>query len=109
MIVEMVDTTKSGPPGYADHFMLLTTTLQTHYFQDHLIPNSAWKDYSANTNYGYESRETEEKNGSASNGKRSRSMGSQQTLPMSHSPSKPQYYEAGRNGRQQNGANGDSR
>lgn len=78
-------------------------------FQDHLIPNSAWKDYSANTNYGYENRgETEEKNGN--NGKRSRSTtGSQQTtLPMSHSPSKPQYYEAGRNGRQHQNGNGQS-
>lgn len=78
-----------------------------------MIPNSAWKDYSANTNYGYENRETEEKNGATgANGKRSRSTGSQQTtLPMSHSPSKTQYYEAGRNGRHQNGngQNGEAR
>lgn len=78
-------------------------------FQDHLIPNSAWKDYSSNTNYGYDPRnETEEKNGAGGN-KRSRSTtGSQQTtLPMSHSPpSKTQYYEGSRGGRYQNG-NGD--
>lgn len=83
-------------------------------FQDHLIPNSAWKDYSSNTNYGYENRnETEEKNGAggaAGGNKRSRSTtGSQQTtLPMSHSPpSKTQYYEGSRNGRYQNGNGGE--
>lgn len=31
------------------------------YLQDHLIPNSAWKDYSANTNYAFDVYEAEEK------------------------------------------------
>lgn len=31
------------------------------FFQDHLIPNSAWKDYSANTNYAFDAFEAEEK------------------------------------------------
>ena len=75
-----------------------------------MIPNSAWKDYSANTNYGYENRETEEKNGNATNGKSRRSTGSQQTtLPMSHSPSKTQYYEGGRNGGRYQNGNGEAR
>lgn len=39
-------------------------------FQDHLIPNSAWKDYSAaNTNYAFEAFEAEEKKQQQLNGK----------------------------------------
>lgn len=39
-------------------------------FQDHLIPNSAWKDYSsANTNYAFDAFETEEKKQQQLNGK----------------------------------------
>ena len=66
-----------------------------------MIPNSAWKDYSSNTNYAFDALgETEEKaqqQQAATNTKsrRSQSGQSQQTtLPMSHSPSKsPQYYD----------------
>jgi hypothetical protein len=89
-------------------------------FQDQLIPNSAWKDYSANTNYAFDGfAETDEKSQHNTKG-RSRSASNpngnsqQTTLQMSHSPSKTQYYDAAaaaavgngtthRNGRQSNG------
>lgn len=62
-----------------------------------MIPNSAWKDYSTNTNYAFDAfGETEEKH------KRSRSASSQQTLQMSHSPVKPQYYNESRTSRHDN-------
>lgn len=75
--------------------------------QDQLIPNSAWKDYSSNTNYAFDAfgETVEEKNGKS----RSRTSSSQQTLPMSHSPAKTQYYDNSRNGtnsRHQNGVGG---
>ncbi|XP_059615678.1 uncharacterized protein LOC132261124 isoform X2 [Phlebotomus argentipes] len=82
------------------------TSRKKHSQKDQLIPNSAWKDYSSNTNYAFDAfGETEEKNGKT----RSRTSSSQQTLPMSHSPSKTQYYDSGRNGtnsRHQNGGGG---
>jgi hypothetical protein len=73
-----------------------------------LIPNSAWKDYSANTNYAFDAyNEHEEKhNGKARNGANSRTstatmhngLSQQTTLQMSHSPNKSQYYDISRNG-----------
>lgn len=84
-------------------------------FQDKLIPNSAWKDYASNTNYAFDHfSETEEKptvkgnrngnrNGGNTNGPQP-SHSREQTLQMSHSPSKTQYYEHQRNGNgRQNG------
>lgn len=71
--------------SHEDGYLILVN--RSIYFQDQLIPNSAWKDYSTNTNYAFDAfGETEEKH------KRSRSASSQQTLQMSHSPVKPQYY-----------------
>lgn len=61
--------------------------------QDKLIPNSAWKDYSANTNYAFDTvdaPEDKQKRGSRVN----TSSSSQQTLPLSHAPMKAQYYSA---------------
>lgn len=75
--------------------MIVANQIST--FQDQLIPNSAWKDYSTNTNYAFDAfGETEEKH------KRSRSASSQQTLQMSHSPVKPQYYNESRTSRHEN-------
>lgn len=43
-------------------FPFVIVILFRSFFQDHLIPNSAWKDYStANTNYAFEAFEPEEK------------------------------------------------
>lgn len=57
-----------------------------------MIPNSAWKDYSTNTNYAFDAfGETEEK--SKTRGSRQSGSSQQTTLPMSHSPSKTQYYD----------------
>uniref|UniRef100_A0A1B0CTC1 Putative drebrin n=1 Tax=Lutzomyia longipalpis TaxID=7200 RepID=A0A1B0CTC1_LUTLO len=82
------------------------TSRKKHNQKDQLIPNSAWKDYSSNTNYAFDAfGEPEEKNGKS----RSRTSSSQQTLPMSHSPGKTQYYDNTRNGtnsRPQNGVGG---
>lgn len=67
--------------------------------QDKLIPNSAWKDYSANTNYAFDTvdghmpseekqQQQQKRNGSRMN----TSSSSQQTLPLSHAPMKSHYY-----------------
>lgn len=72
-----------------------------------LIPNTAWKDYSSNTNYAFDAYDHDEKqNGKARNGANSRSstatmhngLSQQTTLQMSHSPNKSQYYDISRNG-----------
>lgn len=82
-----------------------------------LIPNSAWKDYSSNTNYAFDAyADHEEKhNGKSRNGANSRSstatmhngLSQQTTLQMSHSPNKAQYYDISRNGNRFGPANGD--
>lgn len=73
------------------------------FFQDQLIPNSAWKDYSANTNYAFDAfSETEEKQKRNGRG----SSVQQQTLQMSHSPAKAQYYNNGDGGRSSRHENG---
>lgn len=74
--------------------------------QDQLIPNSAWKDYSSNTNYAFDAfNETEEKHKRGGGGRSA--AGSQQTLQMSHSPAKAAYYNndtaGGRSSRYENG------
>ncbi|CAO1346058.1 unnamed protein product [Diamesa serratosioi] len=84
-----------------------------------LIPNSAWKDYSANTNYAFDAfaDQDEKSNGKARNGANSRSstatihngVSQQTTLQMSHSPNKAQYYDISRNGNRYGGVNGDQR
>lgn len=73
--------------------------------QENLIQNSAWKEYSSNTNYAFDPYgETEEKNGTSHKDKSSRnrpSSSQQTTLQMSHSPTnKSQMYNgnAGSNG-----------
>lgn len=64
--------------------------------QDHLIPNSAWKDYSANTNYAFDAFEAEDKkqmNGKARNERNERERNERErsererseTLPSKHS------------------------
>lgn len=60
--------------------------------QDQLIPNSAWKDYSSNTNYAFDAfNETAEKQ--KRSGRGGSTASTQQTLQMSHSPAaKSQYY-----------------
>lgn len=72
-----------------------------------LIPNTAWKDYSSNTNYAFDAYDHDEKhNGKSRNGANSRSstatmhngISQQTTLQMSHSPNKSQYYDISRNG-----------
>lgn len=61
--------------------------------QGQLIPNSAWKDYSTNTNYAFDAyNETEEKHKRNSSGNGRNSASNQQTLQMSHSPAKAHYY-----------------
>lgn len=59
-------------------------------FQDHLIPNSAWKDYSANTNYAFDAFEAEDKK--QVNGKARNERERNETLPSKHSsrPQRPQ-------------------
>lgn len=86
-------------------------------FQDKLIPNSAWKDYSANTNYAFDTVDghmspddkQQKRNGSRMN----TSSSSQQTLPLSHAPMKPHYYNMDNGGRHQmpphENGNGNSR
>lgn len=84
----------------------LNVNISLVYFQDQLIPNSAWKDYSSNTNYAFDAfSETEEKQKRGG-----RSASTQQTLQMSHSPAKGQYYsnEGGRSSRHDNSAGGDN-
>lgn len=81
--------------------------------QDQLIPNSQWKDYSSNTNYAFDAfgeTDDKQKRGSRSG----TSASTQQTLQMSHSPAKAQYYnnEGSRQPRHENyggggGGNGD--
>lgn len=78
------------------------------YLQDQLIPNSAWKDYSSNTNYAFDAfSETEEKHKRGGVGGGRSAAGSQQTLQMSHSPAKAAYYNndtaGGRSSRYENG------
>jgi len=78
-----------------------------------LIPNSAWKDYSSNTNYAFDAfaDQDEKQNGKSRNGANSRSstatmhngMSQQTTLQMSHSPNKSQYYDISRNGNRYGG------
>lgn len=78
-----------------------------------LIPNSAWKDYSANTNYAFDAfaDHDEKLNGKSRNGANSRSstatlhngLSQQTTLQMSHSPNKSQYYDISRNGNRYGG------
>lgn len=65
--------------------------------QDKLIPNSAWKDYSANTNYAFDTVDghmsSDEKQQQKRNGSRmNTSSSSQQTLPLSHAPMKSSHY-----------------
>lgn len=79
-------------------------------FQDQLIPNSAWKDYSSNTNYAFDAfneNEHQQKPTAKPRGRSSAGNGASQqtTLQMTSSPSKtPGYYDHGRNGRHhQNG------
>jgi hypothetical protein len=74
-------------------------------FQDQLIPNSAWKDYSANTNYAFdgfaesdEKQQNNTKSRSRSASQHQNGASQQTTLQMSHSPSKTQYYDASANG-----------
>lgn len=57
-----------------------------------MIPNPAWKDYSANTNYAFDTTDAavDDKQ------KRGTSRSSQQTLPLAHVPLKSQYYENSR-------------
>lgn len=48
--------------GVLYHLLSVTLKFMNTIFQDNLIPNSAWKDYSAaNTNYAFEAFEAEEK------------------------------------------------
>jgi hypothetical protein len=82
-------------------------------FEYQLIPNSAWKDYSAKTNYAFDAfaDHDEKPNGKARNGANSRSstatmhngISQQTTLQMSHSPNKSQYYDISRNGNRYGG------
>jgi hypothetical protein len=82
-----------------------------------LIPNSAWKDYSSNTNYAFDAYadHDEKHNGKSRNGANSRSstatmhngVSQQTTLQMSHSPNKAQYYDISRNGNRFGPANGE--
>lgn len=64
--------------------------------QDKLIPNSAWKDYSANTNYAFDTVDghmpSEEKQQKRNGSRMNTSSSSQQTLPLSHTPMKSHYY-----------------
>uniref|UniRef100_A0AAG5DA54 Microtubule-associated protein tau n=1 Tax=Anopheles atroparvus TaxID=41427 RepID=A0AAG5DA54_ANOAO len=75
-------------------------TQRTNRLKDQLIPNSAWKDYSANTNYAFDNFEPENKSshGKGRSSDRGYSNGNSQqtTLQMSHSPNKSQYYEIDR-------------
>lgn len=96
----------------------LTNKIYSNLFVQ-LIPNSAWKDYSANTNYAFDAfaDQDEKPNGKARNGANSRSstatmhngVSQQTTLQMSHSPNKAQYYDISRNGNRYGGVNGDQR
>lgn len=80
-------------------------------FQDRLIPNSAWKDYSANTNYAFDAfnendHQTKQPTAKPRGGGGGRSNGASQqtTLQMKDTPVKSSYYEPNRNGRShQNG------
>ncbi|XP_050076124.1 uncharacterized protein LOC126563522 [Anopheles maculipalpis] len=73
-------------------------TRRTNRLKDQLIPNSAWKDYSSNTNYAFDNFEPESKNHKGRSSDRGYSNGNSQqtTLQMSHSPNKSQYYEIDR-------------
>lgn len=54
-----------------------------YWLQDHLIPNSAWKDYSANTNYAFDAFEAEEK-------KQMNGKNRSETLPSKNHHGRPQ-------------------
>uniref|UniRef100_A0A182P3L9 DOMON domain-containing protein n=1 Tax=Anopheles epiroticus TaxID=199890 RepID=A0A182P3L9_9DIPT len=73
-------------------------TRRTNRLKDQLIPNSAWKDYSSNTNYAFDNFEPESKHHKGRSSDRGYSNGNSQqtTLQMSHSPNKSQYYEIDR-------------
>lgn len=81
--------------------------------QDQLIPNSAWKDYSSNTNYAFdafnENEHHQQKPTAKPRGRSSAGNGASQqtTLQMTATPTKaPGYYDNGRNGRQHQNADG---
>lgn len=73
--------------------------------QDKLIPNSAWKDYSANTNYAFDTVDgqmpSDEKQQKRNGSRMNTSSSSQQTLPLSHAPMKSHYYNVDASGRHQ--------
>lgn len=75
------------------------------YLQDKLIPNSAWKDYSANTNYAFDTVDghmpSDEKQQKRNGSRMNTSSSSQQTLPLSHAPMKSHYYNVDNSGRHQ--------
>uniref|UniRef100_A0A182FFV1 DOMON domain-containing protein n=1 Tax=Anopheles albimanus TaxID=7167 RepID=A0A182FFV1_ANOAL len=75
-------------------------TRRTNRLKDQLIPNSAWKDYSSNTNYAFDNFEAEAKahhhKGRSADRGYSNGNSQQTTLQMSHSPNKSQYYEIDR-------------
>lgn len=87
--------------------------------QDKLIPNSAWKDYSANTNYAFDTVDghmsSDDKQQKRNGSRMNTSSSSQQTLPLSHGPMKSHYYNIDNGGRQhqmapyENASNGYSR
>lgn len=74
------------------HYSHQISCFFSYRFQDKLIPNPAWKDYSANTNYAFDTTDAtvDDKQ------KRGTSRSSQQTLPLAHVPLKSQYYESSR-------------
>lgn len=73
--------------------------------QDKLIPNSAWKDYSVNTNYAFDTVDghapSEEKQQKRNESRMNSSSSSQQTLPLSHVPMKSHYYNVDNSNRHQ--------
>lgn len=85
--------------------------------QNQLIPNSAWKDYSSNTNYAFDNFEsdTHKSQHSSKHHRSDRSGGysngnsQQTTLQMSHSPNKAQYYEIDRTDGMHRNGGGDPR
>ena len=76
-------------------------------FKDQLIPNSAWKDFSTNTNYAFDTYgENEEKppqNGKQKSSRNAAGISQQTTLQMTHTPVKNQHYEGNRGGNRYNG------